>query len=218
MAYHVTQRGTNRQKVFYLDTDRSTYLGLLRKNLADCEVGVLAWCLMPNHVHLVVVPEREDSLSVLFRRANGRYSQYLNARLGRSGHLWHNRFFSCPLSNRHCWKAVAYVERNPVRAGLVDRAEKYRWSSAAVHLTREKEEKDLPLRWDYWKDQGGTQGWADVLLSREEAVELSLLRRCTYAGRPFGEEEFVKGIESKLDRKWRRWGFEQRGLAARAAG
>lgn len=178
MAYHVTQRGTDRQKVFYLDTDRLTYLRLLRKNLADSEVGVLAWCLMPNHVHLVVVPEHEDSLSVLFRRVHGRYAQYLNARIDRSGHLRQSRFFSCPLSDRHCWKVVAYVERNPVRGGLVERAGEYRWSSGAAHLKGE-DPQDLPLRWDYWKDQGGTQNWADVLRITEEPVGLTPMRRCT---------------------------------------
>ena len=116
-AYHLTQRGTNRQRVFFKDSDRSTYLKLMAHNLEDAGVRVLAWCLMSNHVHFVAVPERDDSLSVLTRRVHGRFAQMMNARLLRSGHLWQNRFHSCALSPAHLWRALAYVERNPLRAG-----------------------------------------------------------------------------------------------------
>ena len=88
---------------------------------------------MTNPVHLVVVPEREDSLAVLFRRVHGRYAQYLNARRQRSGHLWQNRFFSCPLSSRHLSTALRYVERNPLRAGLASQPGEYEWSSTRAH-------------------------------------------------------------------------------------
>ena len=119
MAYHVTQRGTNRQRVFFSASGRAAYLRLLQQNLAPAETRVLAWCLMTNHVHLVLVPGREDSLEILLRRLHGRYAQMVNARRLRSGHLWQNRFFSCPLSADHLRRVLAYVERNPVRAGLV---------------------------------------------------------------------------------------------------
>jgi len=191
-------------------------IGLLTENLVECQVRVWAWCLMTNHVHLVVVPEREDSLAVLFRRVHGRYAQYLNARLGRSGHLWQNRFFSCPVSARHAWKVLAYVERNPVRAGLVAKAGEYQWSSARAHL-RGKDPLGI-LDWGVWKDLRGAEGWAELLANDEELLELQLLRRCTYAGRPFGEEAFVKRIEKKLNRKWRRWRFEKEMMGAGAAG
>ena len=76
----------------------------------------MAWCLMTNHVHFVVVPEREDSLAVMFRRVHGRYAQYLNARRGRTGHLWQNRFFGCPVAGARETSLLRYVEWNPVRA------------------------------------------------------------------------------------------------------
>jgi REP element-mobilizing transposase RayT len=79
-AYHITQRGTNRQRVFFKDADRSTYLRLMAHNLADAGVRVLAWCLMGNHIHIVAVAEHNDSLSVLLRRVHGRYAQMVNAR------------------------------------------------------------------------------------------------------------------------------------------
>ena len=196
LACHVTQRGANRQRVFFTGADRTTYLEILKSNLADAEVEVWAWCLMENYVHFVVVPLREDSLSALFRRVHGRYAQYVNARRARSGHLWQNRFFSCALEEQHLWRALAYVER----------AEAYRWSSAAAHL-KGSDRRGL-LEWSAWERNGGVEGWRDLLLAPEEALELRLLRRCTYAGRPFGGEEFVAQLEQQFGRRWRRWGFE----------
>ena len=131
---HITQRGVDRCETFTCVQDRFTYLRLLRENLADAEVSILGFCLMTNHVHLVALPAREESLAVLFRRVHGRYSQYFNTRSGRTGHLWQNRFFACALDPEHLWSALAYVDRNPVRAGMVERAAEYRWSSAAAHL------------------------------------------------------------------------------------
>ena len=101
LACHITQRGVDRREVFSADQDRTTYLRLLQENLQDTSTRILGYCLMSNHVHLIAVPEREDSLSVLFRRVHGRYAQYYNARSGRSGHLWQNRFFACVLGARH---------------------------------------------------------------------------------------------------------------------
>ena len=98
VAHHVTQRGVNREDVFYSHRDRETYLTLVQDQRNDAGVRILGWCLMTNHVHWVVVPEQEDSLAVLFRRVNGRYAQYLNAGRRRTGHLWQNRYFSCPVS------------------------------------------------------------------------------------------------------------------------
>ena len=125
VPYHVTQRGVDRQATFSLDEDRHTYLRLLRENLSEADVRVWGWCLMSNHVHLVLLPGREDSLSLLMRRVHGRYAQYYNTRWGRTGHLWQNRFFSCILGIEHLWAALAYVERNPVRAGMVHSAAEY---------------------------------------------------------------------------------------------
>ncbi|NWF85105.1 MAG: transposase [Bryobacteraceae bacterium] len=205
-AYHITQRGTNRQRVFFTSSDRSAYLRLLGQNLDDAEVRLLAWCLMPNHIHLVAVPERADSLAVLLRRVHGRYAQMVNARRLRSGHLWQNRFYSCALSPSHLWRALAYVERNPVRAGIAGRAEDYRWSSAAAHLGLAKDRYAL-LDMEFWREQGGAAGWSELLAQPEQALEMRLPRRCTYAGRPLGDQEYVAMFEERFGRVWRRWGF-----------
>ena len=144
---HITQRGVDRRETFSSDTDRETYLALLKQNLGDCGVRLLGWCLMTNHVHLVAVPLREKSLSVLLRRVHGRYAQYYNACSRRIGHLWQNRYFACVLAPDHLWTALAYVERNPMRAGIVAHARDYVWSSATAHLTGVDAQELLDLEW-----------------------------------------------------------------------
>ena len=135
--------------------DRETYVTLIRQNLQDAGVRLLAWCLMTNHIHLIAVPERENSLAVLLRRVHGRYAQYYNARHGRTGHLWQNRYFACSLGAGHLWAALAYVEMNPVRARLVERPGDYRWSSAAAHLGRPDTTGLVDLDWWCREYDGG---------------------------------------------------------------
>ncbi len=213
LAYHITQRGTNQQRVFFSGSDRVTYLRLLQQNLALSETRVLTWCLMTNHIHLVLVPGREDSLEVLFRRLHGRYAQMVNAKRLRSGHLWQNRFFSCALSSSHLRRTLAYVERNPVRAGMVAQAEQYEWSSAAIHLGLAPDRLQL-ADLEFWRQEGGAEAWGPLLMTPEELTTLRLLRRCTYAGRPFGDDDFVASLEKRFNRKWRRWRFEKESVTA----
>ncbi len=183
------------------DADRSTYLNLLSRNLADAEVRVLAWCLMRNHVHLVVVPGRDDSLAVLFRRVHGRYAQYYNARYERTGHLWQNRFYACALGPGHLWSALAYVENNPVRAGLVTGARQYRWSSALAHLGKDDHPRLLDMQ--FWRDNGGAETWARFL-AIEEPERHDELQRCTYSGKPFGDDSLVREVSERFGRYWTR--------------
>jgi putative transposase len=197
---HITQRGVDRREVFSSDQDRSTYLRLLQENLNDAAVRVLGYCLMSNHVHLLAVPAKEDSLSVLLRRVHGRYAQYYNARNGRSGHLWQNRFFACMLGPTHLWAALSYVERNPVRAGIVQHAGEYSWSSASAHLAGEDRSGILDMEW--WLRER-PRNWGELLDSEQGDAESSL-RSCTYAGRPFGEKSFVGEMAERFGRYWNR--------------
>jgi putative transposase len=197
----VTQRGVDRRETFSADADRETYLQLIRLNLTDSGARVLGWCLMTNHVHLVVMPEREDSLAVLLRRVHGRYAQYYNARYGRSGHLWQNRYFACALGPGHLWAALEYVERNPVRAGLVDWAGAYRWSSGVAHMEGRDPQGLVDLDW--WQREYDGMEWRQVL-SGPGDERTAPLTRCTYAGRPFGDEEFVRGLSERFGRHWER--------------
>ena len=198
---HVTQRGVNRCETFSSDQDRSAYLRLLRENLDDAQVRLLGWCVMTNHVHLIAVPVREDSLSVLLRRVHGRYAQYYNTRSGRTGHLWQNRFFACVLGEDHLWTALTYVDRNPLRAGMVLQAADYRWSSAAAHLSGVDSSGLLDVSW--WRRQGRSEDWAGEL-GTEDLEATAALRSCTYAGRPYGSERLVKEMAQHFGRCWTR--------------
>ena len=134
LPHHVTQRGNNRQDVFLVDDDRRTYLALLKDRCDEAGVRVLGYCLMTNHVHLIIVPPNDASLAAAIGRTHWLYTQYVNRLHGRSGHLWQNRFFSCALDEPHLWTALRYIECNPLRAGATRAAWNYPWSSAAAHV------------------------------------------------------------------------------------
>jgi putative transposase len=135
------------------------------------------------------------------RRVHGRYAQYYNARSGRTGHLWQNRFFACGLSAGHLWRALAYVDRNPVRAGLLANGEEYRWSSAVAHLTETDEFELIDMRW--WRASGVQKEWSKFL-DCDDSDEVAALRASTYAGRPFGEEAFMAEVGARFGRQWNR--------------
>jgi putative transposase len=201
VPYHITQRGVDKCVTFSTEEDHQTYLRLLRDNLSDTIVRLLGWCMMSNHVHLIAIPGGEDSLAVLFRRVHGRYAQYYNARRGRTGHLWQNRFFACGLSTGHLWRALAYVDRNPIRAGLVANGAEYRWSSAVAHLTQADEFQLIDMRW--WGASGVQKEWP-TFLDCDDSDEATALRASTYAGRPFGEEAFMAEFGARFGRQWHR--------------
>jgi putative transposase len=203
LVYHVTQRGINHESVFFSRGDRRTYLTLAAANVADCEVRIFAWCLMSNHVHWVLEAGRKNSLAVFFRRVHGRYAQYLNARCDRVGHLWQNRFYSCPLSPGHLVRSVRYVEENPVRAGIVDSSELYRWSSAAAHLKGPGAERIPLLDWGFWREIGGADGWRQHISRTEDIRQIRDLRECTHSGKPYGDDAFVQEMEARFGRQWR---------------
>ena len=206
VAYHVTQRGVNRSDVFFSHQDRATYLNLVQDHRQDAGVRILGWCLMTNHVHWVVVPDSADSLAVLFRRVHGRYAQYLNVRKGRSGHVWQNRYFSCPVSAAQEENVLRYVEWNPVRAGMVNVPEEYQWSSAAAHLIGPQAERGVLLDWTYWRNMGGAEAWKRRLELVEDVRDAQRIRRATFAGSPLGSECFVAEIEAVFGRHWRKPG------------
>jgi putative transposase len=194
VAHHITQRGTDRQTVFYSRGDRRVYLDLLRQNAARAQVRVLAYCLMRNHIHLIAIPGTKESLAIWLRRTHGRYAQYLNARRGRSGHLWQNRFYSCALEHTHLNNALRYVEMNPVRAKIVEHPEEYFWSSAAAHLEGEDPQRLLDL--SFWRGTGGSAFWRELLYAEDDEDQIRKLRAATYAGRPLGSEEFSSRVRA----------------------
>lgn len=206
IPYHVTQRGNNRQDVFYSQQDREVYLDLVERERSEARVRLLAYALMTNHVHWLVEPERGDSLAVFFRRVHGRYAHYITARRGRSGHLWQGRFHACIVEPRRLEVALRYVERNPVRAGLAAEPGAYEWSSARAHLTGHFG-REVFLDQAFWSESGGAEFWCRMLEPAGGIAEDYELRRCTYAGHPFGDEAFLVEMEHKFGRAWKRWPF-----------
>ena len=134
VAHHVTQRGNRRQQTFYGPADYSAYLDLLSEGCREADIEILAWCLMPNHVHLVAVPQTTDGLRAALAPAHRSYTWILNRRNGWTGHLWQDRFTSCPMDDAHLVAAIRYAELNPVRAKLVASPQAWPWSSAKGHF------------------------------------------------------------------------------------
>lgn len=135
MPHHVTQRGNRRQPLFHDDIDRRAYLSTLGDACLATGTRCLAWCLMDNHVHLILTPPTADALRATLSRTHTRYAQRFNRRYDVDGHLFQGRYASRAMDNRHLMNAVRYVENNPIDAGLVGRAEDWRWSSARAHIS-----------------------------------------------------------------------------------
>jgi putative transposase len=200
VAHHVTQRGNARRVVFDSDADRLVYLHLLSQYSILHQCVLVGYCLMSNHVHLIVVPGRSDSLPVVLRDVHGRYATYLNGRQGASGHVWQGRYFSCPLDRTHLWAALRYVERNPVRAGMVATPEHYVWSSAAAHCGGA--DRHGVLNMDLWQAEWTATSWRLFLSeTAEDDAETDRIRRNTHTGRPLGSEQFVRHIGRMLCRE-----------------
>ena len=200
LPHHITQRGNRRQDVFFEDTDRRKFLSLLHEYAVRHGLAIHAYCLMTNHVHLIATPRTEQSLSRTLKPVHLRYTQHLNWTHGLSGRLWQGRFFSCPLDEEHFLTAVRYVERNPVRAGLVAKAEEYPWSSAAAHCGSRGD--SLITDTQVLSEQIGD--WSEWLRGEEDEQLVSALRHNTRTGRPLGSESFLDRFEQLLGRVVRR--------------
>jgi putative transposase len=199
VPHHVTQRGNARQYILSHDADRSTYLVLVRRYCLLHKLAVLGYCLRSNHVHLIVIPSESHSLAQALKQAHGRYATHWNVTHGSSGHVWQGRFYSCPLDAAPLWMALRYSERNPVRAGLVDEAHQWAWSSAAIHCGAQAPEDFLDL--GMWRRRWTVSAWRNYLSTEESEADLSDLRRCTHTGRPLGSQEFIAAVEKSTQRQ-----------------
>jgi len=196
VPYHVTQRGNRQGDVFWNDEDRRVYLGLLQQYAEAHGLAIQAYCLMTNHVHLVVVPSTEQALAGALKPVHLRYTQHVNRAQGLTGRLWQGRFFSCALDEPHFWAAVRYVEQNPVRAGLVERAQDYPWSSAAAHCGIRPD----PLVPDAAARAATIGDWPAWLREDEDDTLANTLRCHTRTGHPLGDEAFLTHLETLLGR------------------
>ncbi|MEW6358204.1 MAG: transposase [Planctomycetota bacterium] len=197
--HHVTQRGVRSMAIFRDDEDRRAYLRFMAEQTDRFGVEVLAWCLMTNHVHLIAVPSDEAGLARGIGEGHKRFTRMRNFRDGVRGYLFQGRFGSCVMDEAHAVAGVRYVERNPVRARLVRKAWRYRWSSAAYHAG-ERATDPLVKERDLW-DLGGD--WKSFLEEEDEESNAAL-RLSTRTGRPYGEEDFVTLLEELTGRMLRR--------------
>jgi len=133
--HHITQRGNRRQPTFLCPADYKTYIQLAAEAFKAAEVEVWAYCLMPNHVHLIATPSTDDGLAEAIAMTHVRYTRHINRREGWKGYLWQGRFASFPMDETYLRLCARYVGLNPVRAGLTRRAIDWPWSSVKAHLT-----------------------------------------------------------------------------------
>ena len=199
MPHRVTQRGNPRQETFFAEEDYQHYLELMAQFCRAEQAAIWAYCLIPNHVHLIVVPRSAASLRRAIGEAHRRYTRWINFREGWRGHLWQGRFASFVMDEDHLLTAARYVELNPVRGGLVQAPRRYRWSSAAAHLkgrddTLVQVAPLLKLAPD----------WRRLLTGAIGEEELQVLRAHERTGRPLGDEKFLARLEKKLGRILRR--------------
>ena len=213
IPHHITQRGNRRENVFFSDGDRAAYLGWLAHYCEKFQVQVLAYCLMTNHLHLVAVPERQTAFEEALRPLHMRYAQRINRARGWTGHVWQGRFFSSALDERYLWAAIRYVERNPVRVGMVRRAEDYRWSSAPAHCGL-KDDYVLTRNRDWLNELRYVGDWSQWLAEPDEGKQIEVLRRHVERGLPCGTVDFVRGLEMQIGQSLQ---FNSRGRPKKVA-
>ena len=192
--HHITQRGNRRQTVFFNEDDYQAYIELMSHWCQKHHVDIWVWCLMPNHVHLIAVPQDETGLARAIGEAHRRYTRRINFRENWRGHLWQERFASFPMDEQHLLAAARYVEMNPVAADLVENPADYRWSSARAHLTGQDDDlvKVAPLL-DLVPDWYG-------FLQLSPPEEVDLFHRHERTGRPMGSDGFVANLERLMQR------------------
>jgi len=199
VPHHITQRGNARRFVLEGDADRSVYLDLLRQSVELHGIGLIGYCLMSNHIHLVAIPRKADVLALALKDTHGRFASYWNAIHYSSGHVWQGRYYSCPLDEPHLWEALRYTELNPVRASLVTRAECWEWSSAVAHCGAAT--ADAWLAMDLWRSRWSAGTWRAYLDVGETESELAAIRHSTHTGRPLGSAEFARTLERETKRR-----------------
>ena len=198
VPHHVTQRGNNRQDVFFSDQERLKDLEILKRESRRHELEIHAWCLMTNHIHIVGVPRHERALALTLGRTHFMYAQHVNRLHHRSGHLWQNRFYSCPVEDAGYPAVLRYVETNPVRAGLASDAWRYEWSSAAAH-TGGADPIGL-LNTTLWGHIATPADWKQYLAAAQDKDLDHLIRTRTHQCRPLGSDSFVSQLETLTGR------------------
>jgi len=209
VGHHVIQRGNRSQRVFFSEGDKREYLKILKLQTDLFKVDIWAYCLMDNHVHLIVVPWEKGSLTKAIGETNRLYTRMINFRNKWRGYLWQGRFSSFPLDSNYLYYCVRYVERNPVRSRLVKRAEDYDFSSARAHIMKRD---DLLLKPFYLCQE--IKDWKKYLEEIDDQERIDIIHKHILTGRPLGAQEFIEELEAESSRtlKRRKTGPDKIGL------
>ncbi len=195
--HHIVQRGNNKEKLFSDKEDYAKYLSLLERYSTEKEALILAYCLMSNHVHLLLRPLETKALSKMMQGITLCYTQYFNTKYGRTGRLWECRYHSTIIDeDRYLWSVSRYIENNPVRVGIVKRAEDYKYSSAKAHLLGAR---DILLK-ELLFDKRELEEYRKFMRMGDEKGILNEIRRQTRLGKPLGGEGFLKALSKRLGR------------------
>jgi putative transposase len=204
VCYHVLNRGNGKAKIFHKAGDYDAFLSLIAEASLRVQMPLLAYCLMPNHFHLVVLPARDRALSQWMQWLMTAHVRRYHRHYGGCGHVWQGRFKAFPIQqDGHLLNVVRYVERNPVRANLVKRAEDWIWSSL-----RPWSKGSMPTMLHPWPIDR-PKNWLEVVNRAETAAEIEAARRSVNRGAPFGDAKWVletaqrMGLESSLRPPWR---------------
>lgn len=203
VPHHVTQRGNRRLPIFFGDDDRAAYLALVASACLKARVTCLAWCLMDNHVHLILIPADQDGLRASLGEAHRRYTRLINFREGWRGYLFQGRFASYPMDDAHLMAAVRYVENNPVAARLVGEAADWRWSSARSHIAGRRVAGD-PLTNVAALGQH-VKRWRAMLRvgleAADDEADIDAIEARMRTGRPLADPEWIEEMEARMRRK-----------------
>jgi putative transposase len=197
VAHHVTQRGNRRMQTFFCDADYDAYRTWVAEGCKAAGVDILSYCLMPNHVHFIVVPSHADALRFALAGAHRRYTCMINQRQRWQGHLWQERFHSFPMDDDHLLAAVRYVELNPVRAKLVTTPDEWKWSSAVARI-QGRSDGVVQLRLS--EPLNKIACWSRYLSTPPDGETGGTIGRHSQSGKPLGSEPFIARLEGQTGR------------------
>lgn len=197
--HHVVQRGNNKSNIFIDEQDFKTYLELIARHAERSKSGILAYCIMTNHAHLLVKPPETVSLPSMMHGLGQGYALHVHKKYQKTGRLWENRYFSSIVDHEaYLWAVVRYIEQNPVRAKIVTKAEDYPYSSAKAHINGEPDQ----LLSEAIFDESERKEYIKFVREDTSHEGIKFIQASTRNGRPIGNEKFIRTMEVKLDRKF----------------
>ena len=193
--HHIIQRGNNRQNIFFDQEDKRLYLKWLEKYSLECGCTIHAYCLMSNHVHLLIVPKYNYSLAKTMQKLSLRFTQHINKKYKRTGRLWECRFYSALVDKEsYFWSIGRYIERNPIRAKMVSKPAEYKWSSAKANITG----KEVGFIKPIWQDDADREEYITFLNNPDKEEDIEIIKKSAISGKPIGSKEFLNQMVETL--------------------